>query len=81
MFNYDFNQVDLICRVSIVLKMSPTMFSEGCVSWNHKEGEVLISFLTNKMYIPTYPNDEILYFALCGIGLMDGKEICELWED
>jgi hypothetical protein len=81
MFSFKSSQVDLICRVSMVLKMSPVMYSQDLVSWNHKKGEVLINFETNEMYIPTYPNDEILYFTLCGLGMMDSKEICEVWED
>ena len=81
MYKFEVGQIWLICRVSLILEMSPSCFSENLVVWYHKKGEVRIDFKEREMSIPTYPNNEILFFTFCGLALTENLEVCEVFED
>jgi hypothetical protein len=77
MYKFDDMQVLLMCRISLVLEMSPTCFTKDLVLWHHKKGIVKIDFKEKEIQIPTYPNDEILFFTIYGLALTAQLEICE----
>jgi hypothetical protein len=62
------DQIDLICRISIILKKTPYTYTDTSVIWESIEGCLVVDFEKSEMqFTDWHHDDDIIYFQLLGV--------------